>query len=124
MPGTSLGPRDPVIYCATSDQCPQGQQCCSITNRCYDASIPYLCTFPPAGTSLSCLEDRQCSGSEFCSGPGCSGPGGCVSPGSCGGELKPVCGCDGKSYTNAACALSAALRIAQQGMCPAGDAGQ
>ena len=122
-PPGALGPRDPVTYCATSGQCPQGQQCCSITGRCYDASVPYLCTFPPPGSSLSCLEDKQCGPFQFCSGPGCSGPGGCVSPGSCGGELKAVCGCDGKSYTNAGCALAVAVRVAGAGVCSDIDAG-
>ena len=123
IPGTSLGPRDPVIYCGTSDQCPKGQSCCSITNRCYDTTIPYLCTFPPPGTSLPCLEDRQCGDYEFCFGAGCSGPGGCVSPGSCGGELTPVCGCDGKSYTSAGCARAAPVRVAHDGVCGGADAG-
>ena len=118
-----LGPRDPVIYCGTSDQCPQGQECCGITSRCYDPSVPYLCTFPPPGTSLSCLEDRQCLGSQFCFGAGCSGEGGCVSPGSCTGELTPVCGCDGKSYTSAGCARAAPTRVAHDGVCASPDAG-
>jgi hypothetical protein len=119
MRGTSAGPRDLVIYCATGGQCPQGTQCCAITNRCYDVSIPYLCTFPPPGTSLSCLEDRQCSGYEFCQGSGCSGEGGCVRVGSsiCGGVLAPVCGCDGKTYTNPQCSVAAAVRTSHEGSC-------
>jgi hypothetical protein len=121
----AIGPRDPVTYCARADQCPRGQQCCSITGRCYDASIPYLCTLPPQGTSISCFEDRQCNGFEFCSGSGCSGPGGCLAfaVGDCGGELKPVCGCDGKSYTNAGCATAVGVRIAGDGACAGADAG-
>ncbi len=122
MPGS---PRTPVIYCATSDQCPQGQQCCSITGRCYDASIPYLCTSPPPGTTISCVDDSQCTNIEFCSGSGCSGPGGCLafSTADCGGELKPVCGCDGKSYTNASCAVAVGVRTAHDGVCAGADSG-
>ncbi len=122
MPGS---PRAPVIYCGTSDQCPQGQQCCSITGRCYDPSVPYLCKLPPPGTSISCVDDSQCTNVEFCSGSGCSGPGGCAgfSAAACGGELKPVCGCDGKSYTNAGCAVAARVRTAHDGICGGADSG-
>jgi hypothetical protein len=122
MPGT---PRVPVVYCGTSSQCLQGQQCCSITGRCYDASVPYLCTLPPPGTTISCVDDSQCTNVEFCSGSGCSGPGGCIgfAPGYCTGELKPVCGCDGKSYTNAGCAVAVGVRIAHDGACGGADAG-
>jgi hypothetical protein len=122
LPGS---PRVPVIYCGTTDQCPRGQQCCSITGRCYDPSIPYLCTLPPPGTSISCVDDSQCTTVEFCSGVGCSGPGGCLafSTGDCGGELSPVCGCDGKSYTNAGCADAVGIRIAYDGVCEGADSG-
>jgi hypothetical protein len=38
--------------------------------------------------------------------------------GSCGGELIPVCGCDGTSYTNTCWAAEAGQRIAHDGNCP------
>jgi len=122
MPG---GSRAPVIYCGADGQCPQGQQCCSITGRCYDASVPYLCTLPPPGTTLSCVDDSQCRHAEFCWGTGCSGPGGCryATSDACTGELNPVCGCNGKSYTNTGCAIAAGVRIAHEGACGGTDAG-
>jgi hypothetical protein len=122
---TPGSPRVAVTYCGGSDQCPTGQQCCSITGRCYDPSVPYLCTLPPPGTTISCVDDSQCTTVEFCSGSGCSGPGGCLGFGSgdCGGELSPVCGCDGNSYTNAGCAVAVGVRIAHDGVCEGADAG-
>lgn len=82
-------------------------------------------TSATSGASGGCLEDRQCNGFEFCFGSGCSGPGGCIglSSGACGGELKPVCGCDGRSYTNAGCAAAAGVRTAHDGVCAGADAG-
>lgn len=110
-----------VTYCAIDSQCASAEKCCGITGRCYDSSQPALCSFPPPGTSVPCLTDAQClDGPEYCSGKGCTEPGGCVPvPGSgdCTGELAPVCGCDGKSYTNAKCAAAAGTRVAHDGSC-------
>jgi hypothetical protein len=121
-PGASGAPRDPIIYCGFDRQCPTGDKCCAITGRCYDGHIPYLCSKPPPGTMAPCLEDRQCAGGEYCSGDGCSGPGGCIiQGGECDGQLKPVCGCDGNTYTSATCLRPLGVRAAHSGVC--GDGG-
>ncbi|MCA9596456.1 MAG: hypothetical protein KC776_24240 [Myxococcales bacterium] len=110
-----------VIYCASNATCPAGQECCNITGQCYDSTQPALCDFPPPGTNLPCLDDTQCfDGFEYCKKDGCDGPGGCVAApgtGSCTGELTPVCGCNGKSYTNAACAAVDGTNVAHAGQC-------
>jgi hypothetical protein len=111
---------DPLIFCARDDQCPAGLTCCAFYGKCVDPALPDLCTPAPAGTRSSCLTDRQCfSGSEFCQGPGCAGPGGCVgvNGGACTGVLDPVCGCDGKTYTNEGCTIAAPVRTAHAGTC-------
>ncbi len=110
-----------VMYCGTSAQCTNGQQCCGITGQCYDPSKPALCAFPPPGTHIPCIDDSQCiPGAEYCKGDGCDAPGGCAAiPGStCSGQLDPVCGCNGKSYVNADCAAAEATRVAHKGECP------
>jgi len=115
---TGESPRDPVIYCGFDQQCPAGQKCCAITGRCFDETIPYLCTPAPMGTLAPCLEDRQCDAGEYCFGDGCSGPGGCVAEaGQCDGLLAPVCGCDGKTYVSESCAIPAGVRVAHMGSC-------
>ncbi len=111
-----------ITLCAIDAHCESGQKCCSITGVCYDASLPVLCSFPPPGSSVPCLDDSHCmDGVEYCSGAGCTGPGGCVSmpgTGSCTGEFTPVCGCNGKTYTNATCASVEGARLAHDGQCP------
>ncbi len=110
-----------VTYCATNDQCSGPEVCCGITGRCYDPSQPVLCSFPPAGTSVPCIDDAQCVPGQYCFADGCDGPGGCRNipgTGECTGQLDPVCGCDGKSYVNSDCAAVAGTRVAHAGQCP------
>lgn len=118
--GASAGKK--VTYCALDTQCASGAKCCGITGLCYDPSKAALCSFPPPGTTVPCLDDTQCiQGVEYCSGQGCTDPGGCADipgSGSCTGELTPVCGCNGKSYANAGCAAAAGVRVAHAGQCP------
>jgi hypothetical protein len=110
-----------VTPCGTDANCPSGQRCCAITALCYPPEEPGRCVPPPPGTRFPCTADDQCfPGSEFCSGEGCSGPGGCVERNreDCGVTLEPVCGCDGTTYTSAACASMRGVRVASQGACP------
>ena len=110
---------DPMIFCGSDIQCPNGLTCCPINGRCLDPTLPELCAPPPSGARQACLTDRQCFAEvEFCNGPGCSGPGGCVVAGGlCSGVLDPVCGCDGKTYTDDSCTLPAGVRTAHMGPC-------
>ena len=114
------GLRKPVTFCGQDAQCPSGQTCCAIYGTCVDPSLPYLCSPPPPGTRVPCLQDLDCRDREFCQGDGCSGPGGCVAGGNngtCSGVLDPVCGCDGKTYTNESCTVPAGVRTSHNGGC-------
>jgi hypothetical protein len=109
------------IPCAYSDQCPSDQVCCPRFGEC-TIDDPYLCGEPPPGTRKPCNTNDQCQSYEYCIGEGCEGPGGCVtigSQGECGVRLEPVCGCNGVSYTSAACASTEGVRVASPGQCPA-----
>jgi hypothetical protein len=117
--GSSAGVRTHKL-CAVDSNCGADETCCTITGFCYPTSDPDQCRIPPEGTRLPCTSDAQCADYEYCFGEGCSGPGGCKSLGSqedCGVTLEPVCGCDGVSYTSAACAATRGVRVASEGEC-------
>ncbi|MHB8873004.1 MAG: Kazal-type serine protease inhibitor family protein [Myxococcaceae bacterium] len=126
--GWGFGPAQ--IYCGTSAQCPAGRECCAITGRCFDPEQPWRCVRQPDGGVLDCVGNQDCTpagsgggsgGSGFCQGDGCGTPGICRTPsGGCDGVLTPVCGCDGKTYTNACWAGAASTRVRSSSSCDGG----
>jgi len=111
--------------CGQIGQCPSGLECCFWTSQCYDPTWEGTCVEPPAGTDFPCLVDDQC-GAYYChrtacdgSVECCAGPGGCkkASPADCSGGMNPVCGCDGMTYINAACANASLTNVAAVGEC-------
>ncbi|MEZ4410256.1 MAG: Kazal-type serine protease inhibitor [Polyangiales bacterium] len=110
------------IPCARSSQCPSRQSCCPLTGVCFDEGCPDCCRAPPPGTDFPCRTDADCYPSQWCRGEGCGTPGGCAvrrPTGECPGAVDPVCGCDGRTYISACWALSASVRVASTGECPA-----
>lgn len=78
---------------------------------------------PPAG---ACTTNEQCGEKEFCSKifDSCGESGRCEErPADCleRGHLlmRPVCGCDGKSYDNACLTAQAGASVKSEGKCPA-----
>jgi hypothetical protein len=108
-----------VSVCGKNEDCADDELCCSLTSRCYPKAEPAQCVPPPEGTSFPCTGNEQCQSYEYCRGDGCAGPGGCVKMDTeeCGVTLEPVCGCDGTTYTSAACASSQGVRVAAEGEC-------
>ncbi len=77
---------------------------------------------PPAGSDFPCLSNADCDPRwDMCvGGPACDSPGFCARPpaeGPCTGVLEPVCGCDGRTYTNSCEALVNHVRIASDAGC-------
>jgi hypothetical protein len=117
---SSTGPRT-YIPCGHDGQCPAGNFCCTINTRCYSEADRDICIPPPPGTRIACKTAVNCGDNEYCQGEGCDAPGGCVNkgsgPGDCGVILEPVCGCNGTTYTSAACADQEGIRIDHDGEC-------
>jgi hypothetical protein len=119
----------PLIACGIDEQCPEGWSCCGFVGACMPTDCPECCFVPPPGTRYPCRVNDDCAvlsedaadrvDDWLCDGDGCGTPGGCRRrERSCGGELEPVCGCDGTSYANACWASAAGTRVAHAGECP------
>lgn len=82
---------------------------------------------PPSGQVCGTRGAQPCTGGTFCAWPesahcgATDRPGVCMTrPSVCTRELKPVCGCDGKTYPNACAAHTATISIDHAGPCSPG----
>ena len=75
---------------------------------------------PTTDAGAACVSNTECPIGNFCSGVTCGGGGSClVRPASCGRNFNPVCGCDGRTYSNACEAAQSGVRVSAQDSCPA-----
>ncbi len=86
-----------------------------------DPSDPCSCgvlVCEDAGSPSACYGEFGCDSGDYCAGEGCDGPGTCEPrPGACPLYIRPVCGCDGVTYSNACDAASHGMRIQHDGAC-------
>lgn len=74
---------------------------------------------PPTGPK--CQDNGQCDRAQYCQKRAgkCQGPGNCVvRPQLCPEIFDPVCGCDGRTYSNACFAAMAGANVRKEGACP------
>jgi hypothetical protein len=118
-----------VVAPCTATSCGPGQSCCAFTGACYPSGCLACCMARidaggPDVTSGTCTDNSMCSSADYCAGTGCGTPGTCtVRPTICPLIVSPVCGCDGRTYSNSCIANTAGQRVAHTGMCAATDAG-
>ncbi|HEX3532262.1 MAG TPA: Kazal domain-containing protein [Thermoanaerobaculia bacterium] len=87
-------------------------------------AAPFFAAAEPAGQGGTCTTNQQCAKDEFCAKlyGSCGETGKCEArPQDCTehGKLlvKPVCGCDDKTYDNFCLAAIAGVNVKQEGKC-------
>lgn len=71
----------------------------------------------------SCRSNADCPGRACLNIMTCGGTGTCGGPTPCAAIVDPVCGCDGRTYSNQCVANNAGVGIRSRGACPSADAG-
>ncbi len=109
-----------VATCASDRDCAAGMACCGFTGRCYDTRCLACCMFaPPDAGPGRCTSNSQCAATQYCAGTGCDTAGTCATrPEICTTLFSPVCGCDGRTYSNDCVAAAGGARVASRGACP------
>lgn len=122
--GRDAGEDSGVVGCGSTSQCPQAYSCCSTRGVCVPVGCTTCC--PPLdmnGVALCFTNDHCVNGARYCNGTGCGSLGHCENRqprADCSGAFAPVCGCDGRTYSNSCWASVDGVRIDHSGSCDGG----
>jgi hypothetical protein len=101
------------------EACPDGATVAALeTPDWLQAAPPASGAAPPAGKG--CKANGQCRTKQYCAKTAgdCKGTGACTArPEVCTEIFKPVCGCNGKTYSNECFAAMAGVNVASEGAC-------
>lgn len=87
---------------------------------CGSVPTPTPTPTPTPSPFPGCVSNIECLSGEYCQHPdgACGLPGKCErKPDFCFSLWDPVCGCDGRTYTNSGCAAKSGVSIASPGVC-------
>jgi hypothetical protein len=96
----------------------------AISGGCASTPKPSAATAAPAQRAGTCATNEQCPANEFCAKlyDSCGDRGKCEErPADCTERgkvlVRPVCGCDEKTYDNACLAAAAGVSVKSEGKC-------
>jgi Kazal-type serine protease inhibitor domain len=110
-----------LSWLALDESCPDGASVAALDAPEWLAGIDQADAAAPAGAGSACSTNPQCKDrKQYCAKAAgdCKGKGECKArPDVCTEIFKPVCGCNGKTFSNECFAAAAGVNVKSEGAC-------